>query len=80
MAWFSEDQLLYRHRVGDGGMVKFIYFESAEVTQGDGWFEMHKEIENYPDGAFKVNIETDEEHRSSILSRMGKKRDALSGS
>ena len=41
VARFSEDQLLFRHRVGDGGMVKFIYFGSGEMTQGDGWFQMH---------------------------------------
>ena len=38
-------------------MVKLIQFGSGEMTQGDGWFEMHQEVENYPDGAFKVNIE-----------------------
>ena len=42
MARFSEIQLLFRHRVGDGGMVKLIYFGSGEMMiQGDVWFEMH---------------------------------------
>ena len=40
MARLSEDQLLHRGIVGEGGMVKFIDFGSGEVTQGDGWFEM----------------------------------------
>ena len=48
MARRSEDQVLYRSRVEEGGMVKFIGFGNGEVTQGDGLFEMPKEVEKYP--------------------------------
>merc|ERR1719318_1719897 len=57
VARFSEDELLYRCRVEEGGMVKFIDFGNGEPSEGGVLYEMPEEVEDYPAGAFKVNIE-----------------------
>ena len=54
VAWFSESAMLYRGRVVEGGMVKFIDNGYGELIQEGLLYKMPKELENYPAGAFKV--------------------------
>eukprot|EP00092_Neocalanus_flemingeri_P020850 GFUD01022588.1.p1 GENE.GFUD01022588.1~~GFUD01022588.1.p1 ORF type:complete len:1341 (+),score=457.64 GFUD01022588.1:113-4024(+) len=60
VARFSEDDMLYRCRVEEEGFVRFIDFGNGEVKEEGMLYKMPVELEIYPVGAFKIELDIEE--------------------
>ena len=70
VARYSEDGQLYRVRVEEDGMVRFIDFGNLEVIGEGGLYEMPKELEKLPAGAFRIQLDTEETVENSMESML----------